>query len=134
MAEPIRPKDLPSGTPTAGADYIYDSGTQVLRAKAIDIINAGTPLASQAEAVAGVNNVNRMTPLRVSQAIAALADVSLRGDLAGSGASAGPGLLGFDQSSAYASATLGKHNQRRYQFGCRFGNIEYKALRECRQT
>lgn len=112
MAEPIRPKDLPSGTPTAGADYIYDSGTQVLRAKAIDIINAGTPLASQAEAVAGVNNVNRMTPLRVSQAIAALADVSLRGDLAGSGASAGPGLLGFDQSSAYASATLGKHNQR----------------------
>ena len=70
MAEPVRPKDLAPGVPTSGADYVFDSGTQVLRAKAIDIVNAATPLASQADAEEGTDNVKRMTPLRVMQATA----------------------------------------------------------------
>lgn len=71
MAAPIRPKDLTSGTPTAGADYIFDSGTQVLKTKAIGIVDAAIPLASQAEAEAGTDNVKRVTPLRVAQAVGA---------------------------------------------------------------
>lgn len=71
MAIPIRPEDLPAGTPTNTAAIPFDSGTQVQKATPLDIINAGTPLASQAEAEAGVDNVKRVTSLRVAQAVAA---------------------------------------------------------------
>lgn len=69
----IRPKDLLPGTPTDTAALIFDSGAVVQKATPTQLVNAATPLASQAEAEAGTNNVKRVTPLRVSQAIAALA-------------------------------------------------------------
>lgn len=102
MATPIRPRDLPAGTPGDTAALIFDSGSQVLKSTPVDLVNAATPLASQAEAEAGVDNNKRVTPLRVRQAVESY------GVLSSSLSSAsGAGLSGFSYATAYPSGSVG---------------------------
>lgn len=69
----IRPDDLPAAASVNPASaIIVDDGATVEKATPLQVVDAAIPLASQAEAEAGVNNVKRVTPLRVAQAIAAL--------------------------------------------------------------
>lgn len=68
--DPIRPKDLPAAPTVYASDSIaVDNGSTVLKATPVQIVDAGAPVASQAEALAGVDATKRMTPLTVKQAI-----------------------------------------------------------------
>lgn len=69
----IRPKDLPAAASVANTvALIVDTGSTVEKATPGQVVDAAIPLASQAEAEAGVDNAKRVTPLRVKQAIDAL--------------------------------------------------------------
>ncbi len=77
----IRPQDLPAAPfVTDAAALIVDTGAAVQKATPSQIVDAGRPIASQAEAEAGANNSKAMTPLRAKQAMdvasAAFADVT----------------------------------------------------------
>jgi hypothetical protein len=73
----IRPKDL-TAVDSVGSDdaFVVDDGSNVKKATAAQIVDSATPLASQAEAEAGTDNAKRMSPLRVKQAIDALASAA----------------------------------------------------------
>lgn len=87
----VRPKDLIAGTPTNTAALIFDSGAVVRKCTPTGVVDAAIPLASQAEAEAGTDNVKRVTPLRVAQAVesqaldplASTSGASLIGNLGG---------------------------------------------------
>jgi hypothetical protein len=69
----IRPAELPAAASVnPAAAVIVDDGSSVERATPLQVVDAAIPLASQVEAEGGSNNVKRMTPLRVKQAITAL--------------------------------------------------------------
>lgn len=71
MAE-IRPKDLPAATTvTNSAALVIDNGLTVEKSTPLQIVDAGVPQASQAEAEAGTDNTKRVTPLRVAQYVTA---------------------------------------------------------------
>ena len=87
--EIIRPSDLPArATPVASEIVPVDNGSTVGGATIAALVAAGRPLASQAEAEAGVEATKAMTPLTTKQAINALGDVrfatAVQGDLADS--------------------------------------------------
>lgn len=66
----IRPKDLPAAPSVTNAvALVIDTGADVQRATPLQIMDAGRPLASQAEAEAGTDNAKIMSPLRVAQAV-----------------------------------------------------------------
>lgn len=67
----IRPKDLPSDPNPSAADVTVIDGTTTRQATLTAIVNAGRPLANQAEAEAGTDPAKAMTPLTTAQAIAA---------------------------------------------------------------
>ena len=69
----IPPRDLNAAASVSDTDVlIVDKGSSVEKALPSQIIDAAIPLASQAEAEAGSDNVKRVTPLRVKQAIDAI--------------------------------------------------------------
>jgi len=69
----IRPDDLPAASTVSNTDaFVVDRGSAVQKATPSQIVDAATPLASQAEAEAGTDNAKRVTPLRVKQAIDAI--------------------------------------------------------------
>jgi len=73
MAVPIVPSDLgPAATVTGAAALVVDDGVNVQKATPLQVVDAARPLASQAEAEAGTDNVKLVSSLRVAQAIAAL--------------------------------------------------------------
>lgn len=67
----IRIKDLPANVAPSPSQFVGTdlATTQKLTIQAL--VDTGAPVASQAEAESGVNNVKRMTPLTTKQAIAA---------------------------------------------------------------
>lgn len=83
----IRIKDLPLATgPTAptGTDAVAIDGLTTRKTTISALGDVAVPVASQAEAEAGVNAVKRMTPLTTKQSIEANAATSAQGDLADS--------------------------------------------------
>lgn len=68
----IKPGDLPVATSvdTDGAVMVHN-GLSVEQATPAQVVNAGRPIASEAEAITGTDNTKAMTPLSTSQAIAA---------------------------------------------------------------
>lgn len=71
----ILPRDLtpiPGGTINPAAAIIVDNGDGVFQGTPSNVVDAGAPVNTQPEAEAGLINTGRMSPLRVSQAIAAL--------------------------------------------------------------
>lgn len=92
----ILPRDLPpvpGGIINPAAANIIDDGTGVYRGTPAQLVDAGAPVNSQAEAESGAVNTGRMTPLRVKQAIDAIG-VS-RAVLA---STSGAAVVGFVQS------------------------------------
>lgn len=68
----VRINNLPlAGTMSPSMNLAVDSSA-TQRATIQQVVDAGAPVASQADAEAGVDNVKRMTPLTTKQAIAAL--------------------------------------------------------------
>lgn len=66
----IKPRDLPAAADVYADDAIpTDNGVTVGRGTPVQIVNAGAPVASQSEAIAGVDNAKRMTALRVRQVL-----------------------------------------------------------------
>lgn len=91
----VRPKDLPAGTPTTDSALIFDNGSTVQKVTPSGLVNVGAPLASQAQAEAGIDNSTRMSPLRTAQATANRAQ------------SAALGVLGSDTNmGTYTGVTL----------------------------
>lgn len=69
----ILPSQLPAApNVTNTAALIVDSGSIVEKATPAQIVNAAAPVASEAEALAGVENTKRMTALRVRQSLGEL--------------------------------------------------------------
>lgn len=65
-----RPQDLPAAASVSGASAIpVDSGPDVEKATPKQIVDAGRPIASESQAVAGTDNATAMTPLTTRQAI-----------------------------------------------------------------
>lgn len=95
---PILPRDLPAaGSVNPNTALIIDDGVIVQKATPLDLVNAAIPLASQAEAEAGADNVKRTTSLRMKQAISAQIKDPL-------GASTGSSLAGWISEIAGAQA------------------------------
>ena len=66
----IKPRDLPAAEDVYADDaMVVDNGVTVGRGTPVQVVNAGAPVASQAEAIAGVDNAKRMTALRVKQVL-----------------------------------------------------------------
>lgn len=85
----IRIKDLPlatGGTAPTGTDAVAIDGLTTRKTTITSLGEVAVPIASQAEAEAGVNAVKRMTPLTAKQSIASEVGVTLaskaQGDLA----------------------------------------------------
>lgn len=68
----IRINGLPNEPAPSGSDFVPIDGLTTRKTTLTALVNAGGPLANQAEAEAGVNNSKRMTPLTTAQAISAL--------------------------------------------------------------
>lgn len=65
----IRIRDLPDASPAVPTDYVaIDNGT-TRKVPIVDLVNVGRPLASQAEAEAGVEPTKAMTALATKQAV-----------------------------------------------------------------
>lgn len=97
----VRIKDLVTNTTPSASQYVATdlSTTQKLTIQAL--VDIGVPLASQAEAEAGIQATKRMTPLTTAQAITARAATPAQGALADSAVQ--PGDLS-------AVATTGNYN------------------------
>lgn len=67
----IRINGLPNEASPTGSDVVPIDGLTTRKTTLTALVNAGGPLANQAEAEAGSNNSKRMTPLTTAQAIAA---------------------------------------------------------------
>lgn len=68
--ELIKPRELPAITNAQPTDAVMlDNGVTVGKVTPEQLVNAGAPVASEAEALAGVSNTKRMTPLRVRQVL-----------------------------------------------------------------
>lgn len=100
--EIIRPAALPVRTnPVATEVTVSDDGSTVAGVTWEDGVNAAVPVASQSEALAGVNNYKRMTPLTTKQAISsAQSSVTI---------SAGNGLSGGGDLSQSRTISLSEN-------------------------
>ena len=107
----IRPKDLPAATGVnPNDDLIVDNGASVGRATPREIVDAGRPVATEQQAVAGTDNDVAMTPLTTAQAIAADgAGIKSDAQAALQGAQTAQGLAegARDSAQGYASAAGG---------------------------
>lgn len=66
----IKPRELPAATTVFADDAIMtDDGVTVGKATPVQIVNAGAPVPTEAEAIAGTDNSKRMTPLTVKQVL-----------------------------------------------------------------
>lgn len=70
MVDFIKPSELPAASTVYDDDAIVvDNAGLVQKATPEQVVNAGAPVASQAEAIAGSDNTKRMTALRVRQVL-----------------------------------------------------------------
>lgn len=106
---PIRSIPGALGTPNASSLLAMDNGIDMQRTTVQAVVEAGRPVASQAEAQAGLDNSKVMTALRVSQAIEAIGNPIFvpqsRELTAGTGLTGG-GTLAANRSFALNSASI----------------------------
>jgi len=123
MAVNVPIRDIPGseGTPNASSLLAMDNGISMQKTTVKKVVDAGAPVASQAEAEGGTDNDKRMSALRVKQAIAAQVGVTIaskaQGDLAASAVQparqvatgtglTGGGSLASDRTIALSSASI----------------------------
>lgn len=85
----IRINDLPLEANPTASEFLAIDGASTRKSSIQSVVNAGSPVASQAEAQAGTNNTKRMTPLTTKQSIASEVGVTIAAKL-------GPNLSGFE--------------------------------------
>ena len=114
MAVNVPIRDIPGaeGTPNASSLVAMDNGISMQKTTVKKVVDAGAPVASQAEAEGGTDNDKRMSALRVKQAIAAQVGVTIASKSQGDKADTAvqPGALGsaaVEDASAFATATQG---------------------------
>lgn len=104
MAESILPRNLPAASVVPGdAAIIIDTGSAIQKADPLKVVDAAAPIASQSDAETGSDNVNRMTALRVKQAIDTLG-VSAA-DLASHDPGKGAGMVAVQGGGTLADAS-----------------------------
>lgn len=93
---PIRNIPGDEGTPNASSLLAMDNGLAMQRTTVKKVVDAGAPVASQAEAQAGVDNDKRMSALRVKQSIASEIGATIASASQGAKADSAvqPGALG----------------------------------------
>lgn len=105
MNIPIRDIPGPISEVTPNDLLAMDTGTQMRKTTVKKVVDAGAPLASEAEAIAGIDNDKRMSALRTKQSIASEVGVTIasktQGDLATSAVQSVNGKTG-------SSVTLAK--------------------------
>lgn len=105
----IRINSLPSEPNPSATDNLAIDGATTRRATAQAVVNAGAPVASQAEAQAGTDAVKRMTPLTTKQSIASEVGVSIasaaQGNLASSALPRNEYAI-FDTESLFVSSSI----------------------------
>jgi len=98
MAVNVPIRDIPGseGTPNASSLVAMDNGITMQKTTVKKVVDAGAPVASQAEAEGGTDNDKRMSALRVKQAIAAQVGVTIASKSQGDKADTAvqPGALG----------------------------------------
>lgn len=77
MADITRIKDLPINTTPSPTQYVATDLAATQKVTIQQLVDIGVPVASQAEAEAGVDSTKRMTPLTTVQSIVAQAGVSV---------------------------------------------------------
>lgn len=106
---PIRSIPGSLGTPNQATFLAMDNGIDMQRTTVQAVVEAGRPVASQAEAQAGADNSKVMTALRVSQAISAIGNPVFvpqsREITAGAGLTGG-GTLAANRTFALNSASI----------------------------
>lgn len=94
----IRINDLPNEANPTSTEVVAIDGVSTRKSTIQAVVNAGAPVASQADAQAGVDNTKRMTPLTTKQAFDSYAPIGFaRSSLV---LSAGTGLQGGGDLSA----------------------------------
>jgi len=94
-----RPKDLPAAASVSATDALpVDNGVAVGNATPKQIVDAGRPVATEAQAIAGTDNQTAMTPLTTRQAI--------NSDTSGSVARAEEAAEAAEASAALVEAEL----------------------------
>lgn len=107
MVNFIRPKDLPAAASVSGSSSVpVDSGTAVEKATPKQIVDAGRPIATESQAIAGTDNTTTMTPLTVRQALDADTE-GVAASAAASAAAAADSEANAAQSEANAAASEG---------------------------
>lgn len=70
MVDLIKPSELaPAASVDTDAALVVDNAGQVLKATPEQVVDAGAPVPTQAEAIAGTDNTKRMTPLTTRQVL-----------------------------------------------------------------
>lgn len=106
--ELVRPADLPArGDPTATEVVVSDNGSVVAGVTWADGVNAGRPLASQAEAEAGAQSTKAMTPLTTKQAVDAQVPGKISAALVSYTPTAGLGSAAFVDAGDFATSAQG---------------------------
>lgn len=108
----IRIRELPTASPAVGTDWVPIDNGSTRKVAIQDLVSAGRPLASQAEAEAGTDPVKAMTPLTTKQAVTSYGltkDGNLAGltDIAIARTNLGLGSAATQPSSAFATAAQG---------------------------
>lgn len=75
----IRIRDLPAASPAVASDFLAIDNGSTRKVSITDAVNAGRPLASQAEAETGTNPAKAMTPLTTKQSIASEVGATVQG-------------------------------------------------------
>lgn len=97
----IRINDLPPDATPSGSDNLAVDGASTRRSTVEEVVLAGRPTATQAEAEAGTDNFKAMTPLTVVQSIAANGATAAQGALADTALQ--PGNIGGTVQGYYAA-------------------------------
>jgi len=101
--ELVRPKDLSAASSVnTDAAIPVDNGAAVENATPKQVVDAGRPIASEAQAIAGIDNTTSMTPLTTRQAIDADTSGSIAKARAWAESTGAPGDPGTKSSKTWA--------------------------------
>lgn len=113
----IRINDLPLEASPTSSEFLAIDGASTRKSTIQKVIDAGAPVANQAEAQAGIDNTKRMTPLSTKQSISSEVGVTIASQANGALAStsvqpsrqiiAGDGLLGGGDFSTDRTINVG---------------------------
>lgn len=102
----IKPRELPAATSVFADDAIMtDNGVTVGKATPVQLVNAGAPVPTEAEAIAGTDNSKRMTPLTTKQVLDSVTAPSVMraAAWAESDSPPDPGIPGSKSAKSWAS-------------------------------